>query len=69
MPRMRATKPRENKIMVKGETEWENGKQALETMFYLNSFIYHWATKTWGSRKSFYEFFFNPTDEMFDIKW
>ena len=57
----RATKPRENKILVKGGTEWEKGKQVLETTFYLNSFTYHWPTKTWGCQKSFYSIFFSST--------
>ena len=40
-------------------------------MFYLNSFTYHWATKTWGSRKSFYWIFFRSTmcSISNDSKW
>ena len=36
--------------MAKGETECEKGKQVPETIFYLNSFASHRATKTRGSR-------------------
>ena len=63
----RATEPRENKIVAKGETEWENRKQALEMIFYLNSFTYHEHVR-YCSRKSFYWVFFQ-FDNMWDIKW
>ena len=41
-----ATKAREKQIMAKGETERAKDKQALETIFYLNTFTSHGATKT-----------------------
>ena len=50
----------------KGETEWGSDKQALQTIFYLNRFTSHRATKTWGSRKLFYS---DRQLNMFDIKW
>ena len=41
--------------MMKGETERENGIiWELETVFCLNVFTYHRATKTWVSWKLFY---------------
>ena len=58
-------------IMAKGETERGNGKQARETIFYLNRFTSHRAAKTWGNRKLFYSKLFSSTicSVSNDSKW
>ena len=47
--------PRENKIMAKGETERQKGKQASETIFYLKRFTsQHRATKNLGTGGNYF---------------
>jgi len=57
----------------KGRKRKWNSKQALETIFYLNRFTSHRATKTWGSRKLFYSNLFSSTissiSKFNDSKW
>ena len=59
------------KIMANGESEIENSKQVLGTIFYLNRLFSHRATKTWGRWKLFLENLFSSTicEVSNDSKW
>lgn len=46
MPQMQGYQALQKKIMANGESEVENSKQVLGTIFYLNRLFSHRATKT-----------------------
>lgn len=74
MPRMQGYQASQKQNNGKRKMRKRNGKKALKTIIYFIVIldlltVYHRATKTWDSQKSFYLSMYFQFHNMFDIKW